>query len=187
MNRKEDKCRIEVQGEMTAERYASFTMLYVPLIGSDAAALYHTLVSIGTRNQKIRNHILIQTISRLNMEAMEKSRHVLEQYLLVKTFYDAAKNSYLYQVFMPKDGNEFLRHEVFGRLYLKEMGKDVYEFNKLSFAKPCEDKSAYQGNHHSLCEYSEGGLAGCAGGGFPQAEATAGSSASQRYPFKLQL
>ena len=43
MNRKEDKCRIEVQGEMTAERYASFTMLYVPLIGSDAAALYHTL------------------------------------------------------------------------------------------------------------------------------------------------
>ena len=52
MNRKEDKCRIEVQGEMTAERYASFTMLYVPLIGSDAAALYHTLVSIGTRNQK---------------------------------------------------------------------------------------------------------------------------------------
>lgn len=144
MNRKEDKCRIEVQGEMTAERYASFTMLYVPLIGSDAAALYHTLVSIGTRNQKIRNHILIQTISRLSMEAMEKSRHVLEQYLLVKTFYDAAKNSYLYQVFMPKDGNEFLRHEVFGRLYLKEMGKDVYEFNKLSFAKPCEDKSAYQ-------------------------------------------
>ena len=144
MNRKEDKCRIEVQGEMTAERYASFTMLYVPLIGSDAAALYHTLVSIGTRNRKIRNHILIQTISRLSMEAMEKSRHVLEQYLLVKTFYDAAKNSYLYQVFMPKDGNEFLRHEVFGRLYLKEMGKDVYEFNKLSFAKPCEDKSAYQ-------------------------------------------
>ena len=39
MNRKEDKCRIEVQGEMTAERYASFTMLYVHLIGSDAAAL----------------------------------------------------------------------------------------------------------------------------------------------------
>ena len=66
MCEKEDKCRIEVQGEMTAERYASFTMLYVPLIGSDAAALYHTLVSIGTRNQKIRNHILIQTISRLS-------------------------------------------------------------------------------------------------------------------------
>ena len=142
--KKEDKCRIEVQGEMTAERYASLHMLYTPLIGADAAALYHTLVSIGTRHQKIRNHILIQTISRLSMEHMEKSRHVLEQYLLVKTFYDAAKNSYLYQVCMPKDGNEFLRHEVFGRLYLKEMGKDVYEFNKLCFAKPYEDKTAYQ-------------------------------------------
>ena len=129
---------------MTAERYASLQMLYTPLIGADAAARYHTLVSMGTRHQKIRNHILIQTISRLSMEHMEKSRHVLEQYLLVKTFYDAAKNSYLYQVFMPKDGNEFLRHEVFGRLYLKEMGKDDYDFNNLCFAKPYEDKTAYQ-------------------------------------------
>lgn len=71
--KKEDKCRIEVQGEMTAERYASLQLLYVPLIGADAAALYHTLVSIGTRHQKIRNHILIQTISRLSMEHMEKA------------------------------------------------------------------------------------------------------------------
>lgn len=144
MNKKEDACRIEVLGEMTVERYASFTMLYYPLIKSDAAVLYHTLVSIGTRNQKIRNHILIQKISGLSMENMEKSRRVLEQFLLVKTFYDAAKNRYLYQVFMPKDGNDFLRHEVFGRLYFKEMGKAVYEFNKLSFAKPYEEKAEYQ-------------------------------------------
>ena len=119
--RKEDKCRIEVCGEMTMDSYASFTMLYLPLIGNDAAILYHTLVSVGSRTPKIKNHILIQKISRLSMENMEKSRHVLEQYLLVKTFYDAAENRYLYQVFMPKDGNDFLRHEVFGRLYMKEM------------------------------------------------------------------
>ena len=41
---------------------------------------------------------------------------------------------HIYQVFMPKEGNTFLRHEVFGRLYLKQMGKQVYEFNKLCFA-----------------------------------------------------
>ena len=142
--RKEDKCRIEVCGEMTMDSYASFTMLYLPLIGNDAAILYHTLVSVGSRTPKIKNHILIQKISRLSMENMEKSRHVLEQYLLVKTFYDAAENRYLYQVFMPKDGNDFLRHEVFGRLYMKEMGKEVYEFHKQCFSKPYEDKSTYQ-------------------------------------------
>ena len=144
MVRKEDKCKIEVHGEMTMERYASLQMLYFPLIGMDAATLYHTLVSVGSRNQKIKNHLLIHKISSLSMEVIEKSRHILEQYLLVKTFYDAAKNAYIYQVFMPKDGNEFLRHEVFGRLYMKQMGKQVYEFNKLSFAHNFEDKSTYQ-------------------------------------------
>lgn len=144
MARKEDKCKIEVQGSMTSEYYASFQMLYFPLIGSDAATLYHTLVSVGTRNQKIRNHILIQNISKLSMEVIEKSRRILEQYLLVKTFYRPENTTYIYQVFMPKDGNEFLRHEVFGRLYMKEMGKQVYEFNKLSFAHTFEDKNDYQ-------------------------------------------
>lgn len=144
MARKEDKCRIEVQGEITMERYASFQMLYFPLIGNDAANLYHTLLSIGTRSQKIKNHILIQSICGLSMEVIEKSRRILEQYLLVKTYYNASRNAYIYQVYMPKDGNAFLRHEVFGRLYMKEMGNQVYEFNKLSFAHSFEDKSEYQ-------------------------------------------
>ncbi|MEG2506861.1 MAG: DnaD domain protein [Longicatena sp.] len=144
MARKEDKCRIEVQGELTMERFASLQMLYFPLIGSDACILYQTLLSIGTRNQKIKNHILIQKLSNLSMEVMEKSRHILEQYLLVKTFYDALNDAYIYQIFMPKDGQAFLRHEVFGRLYMKEMGKQVYEFNKLSFASNVEDKKTYQ-------------------------------------------
>lgn len=142
--RKEDKCRIEVAGELTLERYASFVMLYMPLIGNDAATLYHTLYAIGTRKQKIRNHILLATLSKQSMEVMEKQRHILEQFLLVKTYYDGTKNSYLYQVYLPMEGSAFLRHEVFGRLYFNRMGKNVYEFNKLSFAQDVEDKSRYQ-------------------------------------------
>lgn len=68
----------------------------------------------------------------------------MEQYLLVKTYYRAVDDQYVYQVFMPKEGNTFLRHEVFGRLYLKQMGKQVYEFNKLCFAHDLEDKEEYQ-------------------------------------------
>lgn len=144
MARKEDKCQIEVQGELTLERYASFQMLYYPLIKMDAAALYHTLVAIGTRSQKIKNHILIQSICGHSMDVIEKNRVLLEQYLLVKTFYNASTNTYVYQVYMPMEGSAFLRHEVFGRLYMKEMGKQVYEFNKLSFAHTHVDKSEYQ-------------------------------------------
>lgn len=144
MVRKEESCKIEVQGEFTMERYAALQMLYFPLIGNDASVLYHTLLSIGTRSQKIKNHILISKISNLSMEVMEKSRHILEQFLLVKTFYNGAKSTYLYQVYMPKSGHDFLRHEVFGRLYLKEMGKQVYGYNKLSFSNYVEDSGTYQ-------------------------------------------
>lgn len=141
---KEDKCKIEIQGEMTMERLASFHMLYAPLLGSDATCLYQTLLAIGTRQTKIKNHLLIASICKQSMEVLEKSRRLLEQYLLVKTFYDAIHNCYLYQIYMPKCGNDFLRHEVFGRLYMKEMGKQVYEFNKLCFAHQLEDKRSYQ-------------------------------------------
>lgn len=141
---KEEPCKIEIQGEWTMERYASFQMLYVPLIGVDAAILYHTLLSVGSRPQKIKNHILLVRISGLSIERIEKTRPILEQFLLIKTFYHGANNRYIYQVFMPKYGEEFLRHEVFGRLYLKQMGKQVYDFNKISFSKASEDISAYQ-------------------------------------------
>lgn len=139
-----EKCKIEIIGEMTQERLASLTMLYYPLIGIDAFVLYQTFLAIGTRNQKIRNHLLIEKISGLSSEVIVKSRNILEQYLLVKTFYNCIENSYIYQIYMPKLGSEFLRHEVFGRLYLKSMGKQVYEFTKLGFAHEIDNKENYQ-------------------------------------------
>lgn len=140
---KEDKCKIEVVGEMSKERLAAFHMLYTPLIGSDACILYQTLLAIGTRNVKIKNHLLIEKLTKQSIALIEKSRRILEQYLLLKTYYDGLHNTYIYQLYMPKDGTTFLRHEVFGRLYLKEMGKQVYEFNKLCFAVHVEDKQGY--------------------------------------------
>ena len=61
---KEDKCCIEVMGEMTMERSAAFSMLYYPLIGKDATVLYHTLMAIATRSRKIKNHLFICCIDR---------------------------------------------------------------------------------------------------------------------------
>ena len=137
-------CRIEVIGELSQERYAAFTLLYYPLIGADAALLYHTLLAIGTRKQKIKNHLLIEKICGLSRAVIEKNRRILEQYLLMKTYYNTSENAYVYSIFMPKDGSSFLRHEIFGRLYLKKMGKQVYEFTKLCFADDVIEKTGYQ-------------------------------------------
>ena len=139
-----DKCRIEIVGEMSLERYASLIMLYQPLIGNDACMLYQCMFAIGTRHQKIRNHLLLEKLSGQSVERIQKNRQLLEQYLLIKTYFNGVDNSYIYQLYMPKTGNEFLRHEVFGRLYLKKLGKQVYEFNKLCFANDFEDKDCFQ-------------------------------------------
>ena len=137
-------CKIEVLSEFTAQSQAVLSMLYSPLIGNDAIVLYHTLIAIGTRNIKVKNHRLILQLTGMSQAVFEKNRKILEQFLLVKTFYNASDHSYIYQIFMPKDGNTFLRHEVFGRFYLKKLGKQVYEFSKLCFAYDIEDKQGYQ-------------------------------------------
>ncbi len=140
----EDKLKIESMSELTPSLAASFMMLYQPLIGKDAAILYQVLLSIYTRKANIRNHLLIQKLCGMSMERVEKNRHILEQFLLLKTYYQGSKNMYIYQLFMPMEGSAFLRHEVFGRLYMREMGNQIYEFNKLCFTTDYTQKEEYE-------------------------------------------
>ena len=130
----EDKLKIESMSELTPSLATSFMMLYQPLIGKEATILYQVLLSIYTRKANIRNHLLVQKLCGMSMEQVEKNRRILEQFLLVKTYYQGSKNMYIYQLFMPMEGSAFLRHEVFGRLYMREMGNQMYEFNKLCFS-----------------------------------------------------
>lgn len=144
MLKSEDKLTLELHGTLSSDGFSSLQMLYAPLLGKDALVLYQTLAALAAQPQKIRNHLLVQKISGLSMERMEVCREVLEQYLLVKTYYDGARNAYIYSIYMPKEGNDFLRHDVFGRLYMKKMGKQVYEFARTNFAPTNQDKSKYQ-------------------------------------------
>jgi len=77
-------------------------------------------------------------------EAIEKQRIRLEQYLLLKSYYDGTKNAYLYELLYPQSAQAFLAHEVFGRLYMDKLGKQAFEFMKKSFVSTEENKEAYQ-------------------------------------------
>lgn len=144
MARKEDACKIELHAELTQESYSSLHLLYYPLIQDHAMQLYLTMISLASRSQTIKNHLLIAQITGQDMERIEKSRHILEQFLLMKTFYHAVHNAYIYKMFAPKNGQDFLRHEVFGRLYMKKMGEQAYAFMKLSFATQQSSQEGYQ-------------------------------------------
>lgn len=143
MLKNDDKLKIEIFGTITPALHASFQMLYQPLIGKDAACLYEVLCAVATMSAKIKNHRILPELTGLSIELIEKNRHVLEQYLLLKTYYQSSSNTYIYQVILPKEGSEFLRHEVFGRMYMSHMGKQVYEFNKLTFSNNIQNKTDF--------------------------------------------
>ncbi len=144
MLNKEDRLKIEWLAPLNNEHFSVLRLLYQPLIGEQSIALYETLVALAMSPVPIKNHLLIHKLSSLSLEAIEASRIQLEQYLLLKTFYDGTKNCYLYQLQEPLSGSTFLSHDVFGRMYLRKMGKQVYEYMKRNFAKNREDKGAYQ-------------------------------------------
>lgn len=103
--------------------------------------MYETLYSLAKQSQQIKNHLLICKLCGFSFEVLEEKRVILETHLLIKTYFDGAKNLYLYELQYPKYGCDFLAHEVFGRLYMDKMGKQVYEFMKKSFAVQSEIKN----------------------------------------------
>ncbi|MDQ0362774.1 DnaD domain protein [Breznakia pachnodae] len=144
MLKQEDKLTIEIHGVINEESHAVLSMLYYPLIKEKAFLLYHLLVSLCENKMTFENHRIIHAISGFSMEVIEEERKRLEKYQLLKTYYDSKKNQYLYAIIPPKSGTDFLEHEVFGRLYLNNMGEQVVKFQKLNFLPQIVDKDQYK-------------------------------------------
>lgn len=141
--RVEDGCKIEVEKSPTQEDFAVLSLLYAPLVKEKAAMLYQLFVALAKSPRPITNHRLICQLGEMSIERFEKERQTLERYLLLKSYLDPQTNTYLYRVLAVKSANAFLRHEVFGRLYLRSMGKEAYEYAKLTFAKEQTDTKPY--------------------------------------------
>ena len=132
-----------MNGQLDGEGLSSLRLLYAPLIGEEAVSLYQLLAVLAVSRRPITNHRLIVQLANMSIERFEQQRQILERHLLLKTFLDPKTNQYLYHILPVKSGNAFLRHEVFGRLYLRRMGKDTYEFAKLYFAEEHTDTKSY--------------------------------------------
>lgn len=141
---KENRLKIECSITLSHAHFQALRMLYFPLLGNEAISLYETLYTLAKLPQRIKNHLLVCKLCGLSAEALEEKRMLLEQYLLLKTYFDGASNTYLYELLYPKCGHEFLSHEVFGRLYMEKMGKQAFAFMKKSFTPMLEEKSDFQ-------------------------------------------
>lgn len=144
MLEKESRLKIECTVTLSHDHFQALRMLYFPLIQEEALSLYETLYALSKLPQRIKNHLLICKLCNFSIEVLEAKRMILEQYLLLKVYYDGIKNRYIYELTAPKCGCDFLAHEVFGRYYMEKMGKQVYEFMRKSFAPMVEDKADFQ-------------------------------------------
>lgn len=132
---KESKCLVVTYDNLNQEAYQLINLLYQPLIGADATNLYLTLCSLCDIVRPIQNHRFILLATGYSYERFVELREILEQYLLLKTSKSIRDESYLYEVVVPLKAQTFLKHAVFGRLYLQTMGEEAFEFARINLVK----------------------------------------------------
>ena len=144
MLKQESALIIEMNREMNDELYSTLVSCYLPLMGENAYVFYMTLLSMKKQNFVLTNHLLLHRISKLSYEAMEKARMRCEEFLLLRTYYKKEEDVYMYILEKPLKATRFLSHEVFGRLFINEMGQDAYTFYKQQLNKKRVSKNGFE-------------------------------------------
>lgn len=117
------------------------SMLYMPIIGSEAVSLYTTLYNELKSNSFLSgelNHRHLMKLMSINIASIKKSRQMLEGISLLKTYYkeESSINSYVYELYPPLEVSEFFSHPIFNIVLYNNVGKDEYNRLKNYFKTP---------------------------------------------------
>ena len=107
-------------------------MLYMPIIGNTAVALYLKLQS-ETRNiivsPELTHHHLMTSMA-ISLDNLKQARLKLEGIGLMKTYFHKGEiNSYVYELYTPVSAKEFFTHPIFNVILYNNVGKS--EYNRL--------------------------------------------------------
>lgn len=140
-----DMYRIECQDSISANELFSLSVLYAPFLSSLATQLYCYLIAEANQSVVALPHERICTILNANIVDVENARGQLEEVLLLKTYYRQQNevDYYIYQVVMPLLPKDFLKHDVFGRMYAQAVGLQQYEITKQMCIHPDEQKENF--------------------------------------------
>lgn len=124
---------IQTQSSLKEETLSSLILLYGPLIGNDAILLYQIFYVLRNQMTEGSIDILIQ-LCHLTQTRFQAARKKLEQYSLLRSFYDKDKRNWLFVLCSPKEPEEFLKHDVYSRLFLEKEGSGQLDRMKLLFS-----------------------------------------------------
>lgn len=86
--------------------------------------LYEVMLGLAGKNIILED---ILDFSGLTEGQFRMARKKLEQYLLLTTYTDDAESRYEFWMHAPKSAEEFLRHDIFGRLIINNVSSGRYE------------------------------------------------------------
>ena len=124
---------IQVQSSLKEETLSSLILLYGPLMGNDAVFLYQSFYVLRNRMQEGQlNGLLL--FCHLSQTRFQAARKKLEQYSLLHSYYDRETHHWLFLLSSPKEPEEFLKHDVYSRLFLEKEGSGQLDRMKLLFS-----------------------------------------------------
>lgn len=107
------------------------SMLYQPIIGYGATALYYTLVDELDKQEIMSGeytHHHLMSIMQLSLEEILIAREKLEAIGLIKTYMKKDNiNQYVYLLYSPISANEFFNHPILNIVLYNNLGKKEYE------------------------------------------------------------
>lgn len=107
------------------------TMLYQPIIGSNATGLYFTLWSYIEKNEILSrewNHHHLMTSMRISLKDIKEAREKLEGIGLIKTYLRKGNvNNYVYEVYSPVSPSEFVNNPILGLTLYNNVGDTEYD------------------------------------------------------------
>ena len=103
--------------------------LYYPILGKDAILLYMILRSSFGQKEDLESFIQHNFFTNTRFDAARKK---LEQYGLVKTYYDGIKSDWLIILYCPLDAKSFFEHDTYSRILLNEVGSNQFDRIKMS-------------------------------------------------------
>ena len=140
-----DMYRVECFDSISANELFSLSVLYAPFLSSLASQLYFFLVAEANMSPVALSHDRMCAVLNQNIVDIESARGQLEELQLLKTYcrQEDSCDYYVYKIVMPLLPYEFLKHDVFGRMYAQAVGLQQYEITKQMCTRPNEKKENY--------------------------------------------
>lgn len=130
--------------------FKSVFKVYQRLIGSSAVTLYGYLF-YEELNKNEKSHQDICDALNCTLAKLDQDFERLEQFNLIDIYVKYGTiNQYIYKINPPLSVLNFLKNDVFGRLYLKQVGASQYEYQLEEASTHCLALSEYEPIKHSI-------------------------------------